>query len=209
MLLTKIKISSQDNIIGRLSAERDVQVKIIRCKADAPTGGVSILSIDSGMGTKEEDVREWFDEFDGCKVVSIAAISPGKHIVTVKNEHCNLCHVLNGTNCFLESGSSMRNHAVLWRILTPNNKEIRGIVERLRNEGCAVELLSVKKAVSSFALTCTQEDAVRLAFSMGYYDVPKRVTLEELASRSGVSKATLNLILRRAQRKIISERLGN
>jgi predicted DNA binding protein len=209
MLLTRIKISSLDNIIGQLSSERDVQVKIIRCKADGPTGGVSILSIDSRIGTNEEDVRGWFDELDSCKVVSIASITPGRYIVSVKNERCKLCHVLNGTNCFLESGSSMINNAVLWKILTPNNNEIRGVVERLRNEGCAVELLSVKKAVSSFELTRTQEEAVRLAFSMGYYDVPKRVTLEELAARSGVSKATLNLILRRGQRKIISERLGN
>jgi len=71
-----------------------------------------------------------------------------------------------------------------------------------------VELLSVKRVASGFELTRIQDEAMRLALSMGYYDIPKRVTLDELALRSGVSKATLNLILRRGQKKIISERLN-
>lgn len=209
MLLTKIKISSRDNIIGRLTIEKQVRIKIIRCKATGPIGGVSILSLQTEIETTVEEIRKWFDEFDGCKVVSITSMSNGKYIVCVRNQFCKLCRVLNGTNCFLESGSGMESNAVQWKILTPDNFEIRTVVDRLRNEGCAVELLSVKKAVSSFEMTRTQEDAVRLAFSMGYYDIPKGVTLEELAARLGVSKATLNLILRRGQRKIISERLGN
>lgn len=71
-----------------------------------------------------------------------------------------------------------------------------------------MELLSVKRVASGFELTRIQDEAMRLALSMGYYDIPKRVTLDELALRSGVSKATLNLILRRGQKKIISERLN-
>ena len=71
-----------------------------------------------------------------------------------------------------------------------------------------MELLSVKGIASSFELTRIQDEAMRLALSMGYYDIPKRVTLDELAVRSGVSKATLNLILRRGQKKIISGRLN-
>jgi predicted DNA binding protein len=46
-----------------------------------------------------------------------------------------------------------------------------------------------------------------MAFELGYFDIPSRITLDELASRVGCSKSTLNIILRRAERKIISDHL--
>jgi predicted DNA binding protein len=207
MLLTKIKIYSPDNIVARLSSEMKVHVEIVRCKATGSAGGLSILRIESEPGTTADDIVGWFSGTECGSVISTATISPGRHIVTVRNTGCRLCNAFVGSDCFLESGSSIENDSVIWKIYTPSNKSLKGLIERLRDGDCDVELLSVKKVASAFELTRIQNEAIRLAFSMGYYDIPKRVTLEELASRSGVSKATLNLILRRGQRKILSERL--
>jgi predicted DNA binding protein len=209
MLLTKIKISSPDNIVGKLSSEMKVRVEIVRCRATGSAGGLSLLRIESEPGTTAEDVVGWFNGTEGGRVVSIATVSPGRHMVTVRNAECRLCNAFVGSDCFLESGSSTKNESVIWKIYTPSNTSLKGLIEQLRDEGCLVELLSVKKVASAFELTLIQDEAIRLAFSMGYYDVPKRVTLEELASRSGVSKATLNLVLRRGQKKILTERLEN
>ena len=207
MLLTKIKISSKDNIISRLSSDLDAHIEIVRCKANVSHGGTSILRIESGLGTTAEDIRNWFKAVDGCSVVSIVSVSPGKHLATVRNARCGLCKSFEGSDCFLESGCSTKNEAVIWRIFTPNNTALKGMIERLRQEDCDVELLSVKKVSSTFELTKVQDEAIRQAFSLGYYDIPKRITLDELASRSGISKATLNIILRRGQKKILYERL--
>jgi predicted DNA binding protein len=207
MLQGKIKISSMDNIVGRLSSEMDVMVEIIRCKANGPEGGLSILRIRSGPGIKAEDIREWFAMNDGCSVASIVPVSPGIHIAMVSNAGCRLCRAFIGSDCFLESGCTTVNGSVIWRVYTPNNTSLKGMIERIRKEGCKVELLSVKRVASSYELTLVQDEAMRLALSTGYYDIPKRITLEELAARSGISKATLNLILRRGQKKIISDHM--
>ena len=209
MMITRIKISSKENIISKLSSEKGVRIGVLRCRSNGTAGGTSILRIESGIETTSEDIVGWFDEMPGCSVISIASVSPGKHIATVRNAKCTLCKAFIGSDCFLESGSSTNNDSVIWRIFTPNNSSLKGMIERLRNEDCKVELLSVKKASSTFELTCIQDEAIRLALSTGYYDIPKRITLEELAVRSGISKATLNLILRRGQKKILSERLEN
>ena len=182
-------------------------MEIVRCKANGSIGGLSILRIDSGSGTTAEEIKGWFVRSEGCSVVSFTSVSPGKYMATIRNTRCDLCKAFVGTDCFLESGSSTKNDAVIWNIFAPNNNWIKGIIEGLRNVGCMVELLSVKKAVSSFELTRVQDEAIRLAYSMGYYDIPKRVRLDELAALSGISKATLNLILRRGQRKILAERI--
>lgn len=207
MLISKIKITAEENIISRLSSELDVDVEIVQCKAFGSVGGLSILRINSESGTKTEDIRRWFNRDGGCSVVSIASSSPGKHIAMIRNTRCNLCKVFVDLDCFLESGCSMGNDSVIWKVYAPNNRSLKDLVERLRREGSRVELLSVKRAVQAFELTRIQDEAMRLALSMGYYDIPKRITLEEMAARSGVSKATLNLILRRGQKKILSDRV--
>jgi predicted DNA binding protein len=208
MLLTKLKIFSKDNIISQLCSEMQVHVDILNCRANGSAGGLSILRIESEPTTTADDIKKWFSGSEGCSVVSIAVISPGKYIATIRNARCTLCQAFVGSDCFLESGCSTTNDSVIWKIYSPDNISLKGMIERIRNEGCKVELLSVKRAASAFELTSIQDEAIRLALSMGYYDIPKRVTLEELAVRSGVSKATLNLILRRGQKKIISGRLN-
>jgi predicted DNA binding protein len=207
MLLTKIKISSKENLISRLSSEMEVEVEIVRCKADEGSGGLSILRIKSRSGADAEDIKRWFSKANGASVVSISSVSPDMHIAMVRNARCGLCQAFVGTDCFLESGRSTGNDSVTWKVYTPNNTALKGMIERIRSEDCKVELLSVKRAASSFELTRIQDEAIRLALTNGYYDIPKRITLEELAARSGISKATLNLILRRGQKKIISDRM--
>ena len=208
MLLTKIKIFSQENIISRLCSEMHVHVEILNCRANGSFGGLSHLRIESEGTTTADDIKNWFSGSNTCGVVSIAVVSPGKYIATIRNARCTLCNVFVGSDCFLESGCSSANDSVIWKIISPDNISLKRMIERIRNEGCKVELLSVKGIASSFELTRIQDEAMRLALSMGYYDIPKRVTLDELAVRSGVSKATLNLILRRGQKKIISGRLN-
>ncbi len=202
MMITRIKISSKDNIVTRLSSEKGVKIDVVRCSPNETEGGTSILRIESGIETTGEEIVNWFTNQQGCRVISIDSTSPGKHLLTVKNPKCNLCRTFLDSDCFLDSASSTGKESVIWRLFTPNNMLLKGLIDRLRKEGCNVELLSVKKASSSFELTQIQDDAIRLAFSMGYYDIPKKVTLEEIALRSGISKATLNIILRRGQRKI-------
>ena len=148
MLLVKIKISIKDNVVCRLSADLDVQVDIIRCKANGSRGGLSILRIESSLETTAEYIRSWFDRAEGCRLISIDAVSPGKHMATIANARCTLCKAFVGSDCFLESGSGTATEAVIWRVFAPSKISLKSMIEHLRDEGCEVELLSVKKVVS-------------------------------------------------------------
>jgi predicted DNA binding protein len=57
-------------------------------------------------------------------------------------------------------------------------------------------------------LTREQRALLKLALELGYYEVPARVNLTQLARYTGVSKAAMSKKLRRAERKILFERLG-
>ena len=51
-------------------------------------------------------------------------------------------------------------------------------------------------------LTPKQEAYFETAMDLGYYDIPKRITLDELCAILGCSKSTLNVSLRTAESNI-------
>jgi hypothetical protein len=57
-------------------------------------------------------------------------------------------------------------------------------------------------------LTREQRALLKLALDLGYYEVPARVKLTQLARFTGVSKAAVSKKLRRAERKILFESVG-
>ena len=58
-------------------------------------------------------------------------------------------------------------------------------------------------------LTDSQLELVRTAIDNGYYDTPRRCSLTELASESGIAKSTCSETLQRAEGKIIKQFIGN
>ena len=54
-------------------------------------------------------------------------------------------------------------------------------------------------------LTNHQHEALRTAFEMGYFDIPRQVSLEEIAAELNISASSLSERLRRAQSQLIQE----
>ena len=57
-------------------------------------------------------------------------------------------------------------------------------------------------------VTREQRALLRLALDLGYYEVPAKVNLAQLARYTGVSKAAVSKKLRRAERRILFETVG-
>ncbi|MDX1611792.1 MAG: helix-turn-helix domain-containing protein [Candidatus Thermoplasmatota archaeon] len=57
-------------------------------------------------------------------------------------------------------------------------------------------------------LTQRQQDVLRLAVAMGYYEQPRGATLEDLAGLLGVSKAAVHKTLAAAENKVIKGAVG-
>jgi len=55
-----------------------------------------------------------------------------------------------------------------------------------------------------YMLTPREQEVLYYAYFRGYYDAPRRVSLEELSRELGIAKSTLNEILRSAERKIVT-----
>jgi predicted DNA binding protein len=77
-------------------------------------------------------------------------------------------------------------------------KRIRDIFEENKFE-YSIEILNENNTV----LTPRQEYILSLAFDLGYFDYPHRITLEELAEILGMSPSALSETLRRAIKRLI------
>ncbi|MDO8627602.1 MAG: helix-turn-helix domain-containing protein [Candidatus Diapherotrites archaeon] len=58
-------------------------------------------------------------------------------------------------------------------------------------------------------LTQKQVEALELAITLGYYDFPKKIELQELAKKSGISRVTFQEHLRKAEAKLMPLLLGS
>jgi len=94
---------------------------------------------------------------------------------------------------------------VEWRIIAAHETALRSLLNELREGGCTTRLLSKRKVDDSSFVTKRQEAAVRAALEKGYYDYPRRVTLQELAKGFGVTASTMGEVLQRGERNIIRE----
>ena len=52
-------------------------------------------------------------------------------------------------------------------------------------------------------LTEKQRRAVITAYTLGYYEVPKKITIAQLAERLGLALSTLDVHLRKAERRLM------
>jgi predicted DNA binding protein len=94
--------------------------------------------------------------------------------------------------------------------LVGENEQVK---EFLESRGVNYKVLSLTDAKFSLnspisRLTEKQQEAVSLAFRLGYFDTPRKVSADELAKKLGLSSSTLAVHLRRAERRLLSEMLN-
>lgn len=87
---------------------------------------------------------------------------------------------------------------------------VRKFIESLQKTRLEHRIVSVDDARFSSTsplerLTEKQQNAVRLAFRLGYYDLPRRIDSKALAKKVGIREATFIIHRRKAERKLMAE----
>jgi predicted DNA binding protein len=97
------------------------------------------------------------------------------------------------------------------RVLYPERDEFSTTHEFCAEHGLSFDVASIREIdgepAGRFGLTESQYRALVLAVQRGYYEVPRRTTLEELADEVGVSHQALSERLRRATGSLAEDAL--
>ena len=114
----------------------------------------------------------------------------------------------------LESGCMTRlpilisNGSQFHTILAPSQKEFSHMFSKLKERFTTVKIERIRKhpsGTTSPILTRKQSEAIALAFTRGYYEIPRQCEVQDIAEILSIKRVAMQERLRRAERAIIRE----
>jgi predicted DNA binding protein len=90
-----------------------------------------------------------------------------------------------------------------------NAKQMRGSIKIFEDAGVRTRIISHTDAQFSphsplSRLTEKQRRIFITAYTLGYYDMPRKIALVQLAKRLNLARSTLDMHLRRAERRLLN-----
>lgn len=202
MMEVVLKIKMPDNWVKDICVRFPKPIKFIDCRPYGKSGGRGLIQIDTEDDITQELIEEIKKHPSVCKV-DISHLKAGGVLGSVVTDKCTACRTLTGSDCFLTSAMSVGDGSVEWKLITGEEGSLSELIDKLRKQGCEVELKSKVALDKKMMLTDRQEEIIRAAYERGYYDYPKKITLRELADLFNVSPSTINEILQRGEKRIM------
>lgn len=178
-------------------SKEGVVVEIQTCSMLDAGGGYSMIKVFDPDDSME--VGKHVQDNGEC---TVTRLSQGHYMTFVLNRRCALSSIINRSGCFLSSAIPYTDTIIEWTLIGPDSARIHMLLRDMRENGYVFDVQSSQNLVPEAVLTPKQEECFRLAMDLGYYDVPKRISLDSLCMIVGCSKSTLNVILRTAERNI-------
>ena len=198
-----LQIKMPDSWMADIGTKFDKPIKFLDCMPYENGGGKGLIEI----ACNKEDLNELIHiikKHPNVENIDLSQSPDGGAIASIscKNK-CAACKSLMDSNCFLITASSGKNGLIEWRVLVGGGESLGDLIDKLRKHGCEVELEKSTRITKKRILTDRQDEIIKIAFDKGYYNIPKKTTMEELAKLIDISKSTLAEILQRAEKKII------
>ncbi len=140
--------------------------------------------------------------------VYLISDTPQSKIINVKTKDPWLLLSLVKSEVILKMPVNVQTGIAEWEILAPQEK-IRRFNELLEKNGLQFELKSIQKYTENTTLTERQSEVLDLAVKLGYYEIPRKITLTALAKQLKIAKSTLSGILRRIDKKLIESEIAS
>ena len=206
MMEAVLSVLSTDNWINALREEFDISVRVLDFM-NSEEGERNLVEIVlRGPGTME-DVVAYAKTLPMLSSFEIDS-QQGKRALAVtmsNSSHC--CRIIEDAECFLISASTAPDNWIDWMVIFTERASLQTILSQLEDEGYKVKLKKISNIDETKMLTPKQEEAIRTAYLRGYYDIPQRVSIKELAVAFKTSVGTMSQTLRRGQKKIIERYL--
>ncbi len=129
--------------------------------------------------------------------VQLTSLGGGRAKGSLVTKKCFACRTIMESDCFLRGAQTKEDGTVEWDIVLTSEGALALLSEKLQSIGCRVKVLRLATVEDDTAMTMRQEEIVRKAFEMGYYDYPRRTTVREMAAQMKVAPSTLTEILQR------------
>lgn len=185
-----------------LASKYDAKIRVLSCLPFAAGGVRDLVEISAPEGRLEEAVAE-IKSSPHFQEVDVAQTARTRALASISTNRCSVCSALAGSECFLIQATTKQDK-IYWTLLANGKPPLRELMETLKENGFAVEIIKMTELKGREALTRRQEEIIRIALDTGYFDYPKGTSIRDLAKLFGVSISTLSEVLRAGQKKIMT-----
>jgi len=154
----------------------------------------------------DEDTEAVLDTLTGSvQVKHVEELGGGNYLVTKTS--CGAYSAIDRNHCILRRRNTIGPNRRVYTVLFFRRQDLRAMIEDFRNIGTVTLGKLSEFDDSGVRLTDRQYEVIERALESGYFEWPREVTSEELASDMGISRATLLEHLRKAESKLLTDAL--
>ncbi|MFX0094412.1 MAG: helix-turn-helix domain-containing protein [Candidatus Hodarchaeota archaeon] len=207
MIQSKLLVSSQDYYSCELTQKIPVRVSIVTINGPEGFGILESLNGD------ENTLKKYVSQLKNSKnIIEVNITYQSANVYWTR-----VIHKLDHPSIYdtvLESGSMTLLPIIIEKgiqihtVLSPTSEALKQVLEKLRTRFTTVNvkwLSSGSMNSSQMLLTPKQLEAFKLAYKTGYYDIPRRSNVIQLAKQLGIKRVALQERLRRAELRIMTE----
>lgn len=202
MLEARLLVEDPENWVKSVAESGSVKIMDVKIPGNRLTQ--NFVEISSEKMTPDELVRH-LREARGIVKTDLSKADKNRVVGTVTTHDCPVCSTFAGLDCFLVSASTKGGGKMEWRVFVSGDEGLKSLFKRLDRNGVEYSVISLTHKMRKREVTSRQEEIARVALDLGYFEFPKRIRLEELAEKLGLSPGTLSEILRRAEKHILSK----
>lgn len=202
MIEAVLRVTLPCSWVTEVTGQHGATVNIVEQKPSGAALLQTLVEIDPG----EADPNEVVGTLRRNRFVErVEAIVPprGKVLATLQVRDCGSCRTLALSECFLTDAVATEAGGVEWRIVAAQREAVENLVKSLQGRGIEVEVAAIRSVKGAGSLTERQDRVLSLAFKLGFFEFPKRISLTNLAKKLDISKSTLSEILRNGEEKVL------
>jgi predicted DNA binding protein len=204
MIEVHLLVDTPENWVKAMNQGHSALVRIMDAKPSESTQSVQDFVEISSKDVSADQLIETLNSSTDIEDVDLVRLGPHTVMGTITTQNCPVCSTLSGLNCSLLSAITKEDSKMEWRLLMSGDDTLKKVTDRLDSKHIGYRILEVAHLSSAKDLTTRQEQIVKMALEMGYFEFPKKIKLEELSARFGISAGTLSEILRRAEKNILT-----
>ncbi|MFH1246994.1 MAG: helix-turn-helix domain-containing protein [Candidatus Micrarchaeota archaeon] len=215
MWIADFKVWHEGSTSIELSKEYDAWLLNVNLNLFGENGKLYVARCASFYGNEAEQYRKAFMQKDKRVVI----IGSDANQVFYYHEADEAFHtLLFDKSLFFVGGNVTRDGFQYWTVASLRKEPLLELfkrVEKLGAKTATIKLLSLHEgSVNVFShavlseLTSLQLRALQLAHKHGYFEYPRKISLEQLAKLTHIPRTTLQSHLRRAERTLVPALLG-
>lgn len=181
-------------------------VTLLQCVPRATQNGVSAL-VKVKSSVKVEEIEETVRQVNSIEEASFTQINKGVFLGIVRTNSCPCANTVLPHYNFIRAISE-HDGFLRWTLLVSNGRSLSRLTSHLQRRKIEYKVEEVAKVDAGSPLTAKQEQILNMALNLGFYNVPRKIGLDELARLSGTSPRAVSEVLRRAHRNLVEQAIG-